>query len=166
MAFSTHSALRPGLPFAFLSLDLNYVPSSVLKHRTPPPDLELVKYYFRPQFEELQSRFHKVEALGAATMGEWYKGLEASGNQSNTDAARFEQWELHGGSSRNQTLSGSRVAQTHATTRAAITPGFHMRTPDRAQHLSRSAAGTPSSGFMQFELSTTGSVSEGKFSTI
>lgn len=166
MAFSTHSALRPGLPYAFLSLDLNYVPSSVLKHKTPPPDLELVKYYFRPQFEELQSRFHKVEALGAATLGEWYKGLEASGNQSNADAARFEQWELHSGFSKHPVLSDLRESQTHATAGAAIAPGQHAHTPDRTQYLLRSGADTPSSGFIPFELSTTGSVSEGKISAI
>ncbi|KAJ9610568.1 hypothetical protein H2200_005345 [Cladophialophora chaetospira] len=158
LAFSNNSALRSGLPFAFLTHDLNYIPSSIILQRAPPPYLEVIKYYFRPQFEELELRFHNVEVLGAATLGEWKKGLESSGHERYADSTRFEQWELQRGFSR--ALSARDNTAIFATTEPLPAEG---RTPPKFDRLqknpSRSAAGTPSSGHVPLEISNAGSVS-------
>ncbi|KIX01805.1 uncharacterized protein Z518_09532 [Rhinocladiella mackenziei CBS 650.93] len=100
LLFSSVSVLKPGLPFAIFTSDLNYIPFVVLQQAEPPPRLTLVKYYFKPQLEELQSRLNGAQALGIPAAEEWYKGLESTGQQQNADAARFDQWELQGGLSR------------------------------------------------------------------
>ncbi|EXJ74281.1 uncharacterized protein A1O5_02577 [Cladophialophora psammophila CBS 110553] len=142
---STYSALRPGLPFAILTQELNYIPSQLIQQKSPPPHLELIKYYFRPQLEELQSDFHDVKALGAATVAEWYKGLETLGQQSNADAARFEQWELQGGFSRMPTQLGQNENSAIASSRRVASQGDLMQAPDNIQQASvNSAVGTPS----------------------
>lgn len=71
----------------------------------PPPLQELSKFYFRPQLEELQAEFGDVQALGPPATAEWYKGLESTGQERNTDAARFDHWELQGGLSRTSANS-------------------------------------------------------------
>ena len=163
LAFSSNSALRAGLPFVFLTHDLNYVPSSILRQRAPPPHLELIKYYFRPQFEELELRFHNVEALGAATLREWKKGLETSGREMHADTARFEQWELHKGSSKARILPAQNNTSMLGTSEPLATEGPPLPKFDRMQQgPSRSAAGTPSSGYIPLDLSNAGSMSGGK----
>ncbi|OAL28211.1 hypothetical protein AYO20_09539 [Fonsecaea nubica] len=156
---STYSALRPALPFAILTQELNYIPSTVIPQKPPPPHLELVKYYFRPQFEALQSEFHDVKALGAAAVAEWYKGLETLGHRSNTDAARFEQWELQGGYSRlpiAKSPSGNGVGTSLMSLTNHADP---MQTFDNVQQPSvHSADGTPSSGNVVSGLSTPGTL--------
>ncbi len=163
MAFSNSSALRSGLPFAILTPDMNYIPSSVLLHKAPPPHLELIKYYFRPQVEELERRFHNVEALGAATLGEWKKGLEASGQERNAEATRFEQWELHNGPSRISVPLGQGLIDMPANFGNSAYQEYPMPKIDRMQQIGlRSAAGTPSSGYVALESSVAGSTSGGR----
>ena len=87
----------PGLPFAFFTPSLNFVASFTLRSTTPPPNLQLTKYYFRPQIDELQRKLDHAKALSLAAAEEWYKGLEMSGKQMLADAARWEQWETSGG---------------------------------------------------------------------
>ncbi|OAP63457.1 hypothetical protein AYL99_02684 [Fonsecaea erecta] len=155
MIVSTYSALRLGLPFVILTQELNYIPSSVIQQKSPPPHLELVKYYFRPQFEELQSEFHDVKALGAAALTEWYKGLETLGPQSNADAARFEQWELQGGFSRISTAVGQNGGSVAPSSMSVTSHSELMQTFDNVQQTSlNSAVGTPSSGNVVSEIST------------
>jgi hypothetical protein len=154
--------LRFGLPYAFLTRDLNYVPSSVVHAGAPAPHLEPIKFYFRPQLEELESRFRNVEALGPATLGEWKKGLESAGRDRNADAIRFEQCELHNGF--------AKILLPADRNRSALLAGFDLSSNqreasriDRMQPLvSRSAAGTPSSGYNALESSMAGSVVDGK----
>ena len=166
LAFSSNSALRSGLPFAFLTQGLNYIPSWAIHHRTPPPHLELIKYYFKPQLEELEIRFRNVEALGAATLGEWRKGLETSGQERNADASRFEQCELHDGFSRISSLADHTDTMMLASAEAIANQHLHMSKVDCLQHASmRSAAGTPSSGYIPLALSTAGSIADGKISS-
>lgn len=95
--FSTSSALMPGLPFAFFTPSLNFVTSLTLRSLTPPPTLQLTKYYFRPQIDELRQKLEEAKALSLAAAEEWYKGLEMSGKELLADAARWEQWETSGG---------------------------------------------------------------------
>ncbi|OAL33011.1 hypothetical protein AYO22_00096 [Fonsecaea multimorphosa] len=154
---STYSALRPGLPFAILTQELSYIPSTVIQQKSPPPNLDLVKYYFRPQFEELQSEFHDVKDLGAAAVAEWYKGLETVGQQSNADAARFEQWELQGGLSRVSTVQGQTGSTLIPSSMSVTAHADLMQAFDNIQQSSvNSAVGTPSSGNLFSELSTAG----------
>lgn len=95
--FSASSALMPGLPFAFFTPSLNFVASLALRSTTPPANLQLTKYYFRPQIDALQRKLDDAKALSLAAAEEWYKGLEMSGKQTLANAARWEQWEVSGG---------------------------------------------------------------------
>jgi hypothetical protein len=95
--FSASSALMPGLPFAFFTPSLNFVASLTLRSTTPPPNLQLTKYYFQPQIDTLQRKLDDAKALSLAAAEEWYKGLEMSGKQVLADSARWEQWETSGG---------------------------------------------------------------------
>ncbi|KAI1618537.1 hypothetical protein EDD37DRAFT_270593 [Exophiala viscosa] len=97
LLLSGSSVLRPGLPYAILTSLMHYIPSAILERTQLPPQLELTKYYFKPQIEELQAQLRSVQPLGASALEEWLKGLETDGRQANLDAARFDQWELHGG---------------------------------------------------------------------
>ncbi|OCT49171.1 hypothetical protein CLCR_04829 [Cladophialophora carrionii] len=163
LAFSSSSALRSGLPFAIMTQDMNYIPSSAIQQKTPPPHLELIKYYFRPQLEELEKRFHRVEALGAATLGEWKKGLEAAGRERNADATRFEQWELHGGFSRISMTLGHNETAGGANLGPLSGQEHPLPKIDRMQQIDwRSGAGTPSSGYVALESSISGSISGGR----
>ncbi|EXJ88155.1 hypothetical protein A1O1_05083 [Capronia coronata CBS 617.96] len=92
---SGSSALLPGLPFAIFTPSLDYVASVVLRQVSIPPDIQLTKYYFKPQLEDLQRSRDGVRALGAAALEEWYKGLEDLGQQQIAAAARFDQWQLN-----------------------------------------------------------------------
>ena len=115
--FSTSSPLMPGLPFAFFTPSLNFVASLTLRSMTPPPNLQLTKYYFRPQIDELQRKLDNAKALSLAAAEEWYKGLEMSGKQILVDAARWEQWETSGGlvSLASQYAKPSLVTVVHRT---------------------------------------------------
>ncbi|EXJ86947.1 hypothetical protein A1O3_03901 [Capronia epimyces CBS 606.96] len=96
LLISGSSALLPGLPFAIFTPSLDYVPSLTLRQMSPPSGLQLTKFYFKPQLEELQRRRDSTRAFGIAALEEWYKGLEDSGQQHNASATRFDQWELQG----------------------------------------------------------------------
>ena len=91
MLLSSKSVLLQGLPFALFTPSLNYVTSVTLRQTQPPPRLQLTKYYFRPQIEELDQKQTEFRAFGPAAIQEWYKGLEARGQSYMKDAARFEQ---------------------------------------------------------------------------
>jgi hypothetical protein len=97
LLFSNYSALLPALPFAFFTPSLNYVASITLRNEPPPTGLQLTKWYFGPQVDEMKAKLVEVKELGAATAEEWSKGLEADGKEKAADAARWEQWELAGG---------------------------------------------------------------------
>jgi hypothetical protein len=64
-----------------------------LRQTHPPARLQLTKYYFRPQIDNLSQQQDEVRSLGPAATQEWYKGLEARGQSQTKDATRFEQWQ-------------------------------------------------------------------------
>ena len=68
-----------------------------MRSEPPPQGLQLTKWYFGPQVEEMKARLNEVKDLGAATAEEWFKGLEADGRGKAADAARWEHWESVGG---------------------------------------------------------------------
>lgn len=172
MLVSSLSVLRPGLPFAIFTQSLNYVPSAIIQQREPPPRLELVKYYFRPQLLELQSVFNEVQALGSAAASEWYKGQEGSGYQRNADAARFEQWELQGGLSRMSILAlqyGPNVASSQGTLSsqgALLHPSSTPEQPRQSSAMDTSSPGQLSPGPPLGSVNSHGKRSPGLFCTI
>jgi hypothetical protein len=95
--FSASSALMPGLPFAFFTPSLHFVTSLTLRNASRPPNLQLIKYYFQPQVDDLKRKLDGAKALSLGAAEEWYKGLEMSGEQRLAEAARWEQWETSGG---------------------------------------------------------------------
>ncbi|KAK5044377.1 hypothetical protein LTR84_011327 [Exophiala bonariae] len=104
LSSSNPSKLYPGLPFAFLTSTMDYVPSVVLQQIDRPPRVKLSKCYYIPQLKELELKIKDVEALGSAATEEWYKGLEEIGRQLNHDATRMDQWELQGGLAKTSRL--------------------------------------------------------------
>ena len=148
------------LPFAYLTSDLNYVPSSIVECKAPLPLPVPSKCYFRPQLDELHTRFRNVEALGSATLGEWRKGLEASGQEKNADAIRFEQYELQNGFARILLQTEKTDEAVRANFRPLPHQGYGMdHTPNL---IVRSIAGTPSSEYIALESSMAGSIADGK----
>lgn len=97
MLVSSSSALSPGLPFAIFTADLHYVPSIFLRNTSPPLGVQLTKFFFKPQLEELERERDDIQGFGTAVLEEWYKGLEARGREQNAIAARFELWAVQGG---------------------------------------------------------------------
>lgn len=126
--FSAFSPLTPGLPFAFFTPQLNFVTSLTLRNTTPPPNLQLTKYYFRPQIEELQRKLDDAKALSLAAAEEWYKGLDMSGKQMLLDIARWEQWEASGGLLSLATLASrpSLVTDVHRTGSYSSSASSHL----------------------------------------
>lgn len=126
--FSTSSPLMRGLPFAFFTPSLNFVTSLTLRSTTPPPNLQLTKYYFRPQIDELQQELENAKALSLAAAEEWYKGLEMSGKEILADAARWEQWEASGGllSLAGQHSNPSLVTVVHRNGSYSSSASSHM----------------------------------------
>lgn len=106
--FSEASALLPALAFAFITPDLNVIPSSTL-HDNPalPPNLQISKFYYKEHIAEVQSQLADVRALGHAAAEEWYKGLEKRGKDRVSDAERCERWEARVRSSTRQTPKSS-----------------------------------------------------------
>jgi hypothetical protein len=49
LLFSNASALRPALPFAFITNELHYIPAYTLQAATTPASVEIAKYYYRPR---------------------------------------------------------------------------------------------------------------------
>jgi hypothetical protein len=115
---SSQSILLQGLPFAVFTPSLNYVTSVTLRQTQPPARLQLTKYYFQPQIEELDRRQSEVRTLGPAATQEWYKGLEAHGKTQLADAARFEKWEQ--GSASQIQLETASAGQMSGSTSPAL----------------------------------------------
>ena len=66
-----------------------------LDQNQPPLNLQLKKYFYQPDIDELEDKVIEVRALGNAVVEEWSKGLETSGRARREDASRFERWELN-----------------------------------------------------------------------
>ncbi len=89
----------PGLPFAFLTPSLNFVTFVSLRSAVPE-HLQLTKYFFQPQVDDLKHEMDEARNLGDAAAQEWYKGLEKAGKDRLSDSVRWEQWEATGGPQR------------------------------------------------------------------
>ncbi|KAF2636601.1 hypothetical protein P280DRAFT_521902 [Massarina eburnea CBS 473.64] len=90
----TASALRPALPFAFVTNDYNYIPAYTLQVATTPAGVEIVKYYYRKHVDGIVAEFNDALGRGNAAVEEWSKGLEARGNERMKMAEHWERWEV------------------------------------------------------------------------
>jgi hypothetical protein len=97
LRFSDVSILLPGLPYAYFTSNLDFVTSNTLRASSPPPGLDLTRYYFQSQVDELKQEMDHASSLGRAAAEEWVKGLDDVGRQKMEDAKRFEHWEATGG---------------------------------------------------------------------
>ena len=91
------SALLAAIPPVFLTQRKNIITTTSLQVGSPPPTVQIIKYFSKKDIEGIRIRFEEVKQLGAAATEEWFKGLSAEGNRRSSDAARWERWESHGG---------------------------------------------------------------------
>ncbi|KAF2099316.1 hypothetical protein NA57DRAFT_38703, partial [Rhizodiscina lignyota] len=85
------------LPYAFLTHDWNYVPTTVVTESTIPPGLHISKQFLKAHADEILKEWEHVKSLGKPAADEWSKGLAGTGKYTMTDAARWERWETKGG---------------------------------------------------------------------
>ena len=101
------STLRVGLPYAFLTPDLNFVPEP--QRQAPggiPSHLRVAKVYYLKDLEAIDVEFESAKSFGDGAAEEWRKGLFLKGKESMADAARWEKWEaqMHFGSDLSHVL--------------------------------------------------------------
>ncbi|KAF2187107.1 hypothetical protein K469DRAFT_570881 [Zopfia rhizophila CBS 207.26] len=94
LLFSTASALRPALPFAFITSDLNYIPAYTLQAATTPAGVEITKYYYKEHVDEIMHELEQAQSLGSAATEEWSKGLDARGKERMKASENWERWEV------------------------------------------------------------------------
>ncbi|KAF2648339.1 hypothetical protein K491DRAFT_642688 [Lophiostoma macrostomum CBS 122681] len=139
LLFSAASALRPALPFAFITNDQHYIPAYTLQAATTPAGVDIVKYYYKPHVAEITRELEQALSLGPAAAEEWSKGLEARGKERCKVAENWERWEVkyqwwreHQDSKR--ATSAPSPASTHqrltrSPSRRAPSPIIHAPTP-------------------------------------
>lgn len=127
------SMLLPALSFAFFTQSMHLVLSTTLRTSSPPPGVQLTKYFSQKHLQGLKRKFDEVKLLGSATAEEWFKGLESNGKDKLVDAARWEQWEAAGGflSLKKALVNHHPVLQsvTEDITKAALDDGSNRSTP-------------------------------------
>lgn len=94
LLFSTASALRPALPYAFITNEQHYIPAYTLQAATTPANVEIVKYYYKDHVGEITKELNDALARGSAAAEEWSKGLESRGEGSLKVAETWERWEV------------------------------------------------------------------------
>ncbi|KAF3001485.1 hypothetical protein E8E13_008680 [Curvularia kusanoi] len=122
LLFSAASALRPALPFAFITSDHNYVPAALLQTSTMPVNVEIGKYYYKMHVEEITKECNEAFALGPAAAEEWSKGLDARGKQRMKIAEAWERWSVK--------YAGAKNAPSTARSPAAL-PRKPSKSPKR-----------------------------------
>lgn len=88
------SPLRSGLPYSFLTPDLNFVPE--IQRQAPggiPSHLRVAKVYYKQDIETIVTEFESAKSFGDGAAEEWRKGLPMKGKEAMADAARWEKWE-------------------------------------------------------------------------
>ena len=100
LSSSIPSPLMAALPFIFLTNELHIIPSATLQTGQQPPTIQIGKHFFKPHVDAIRTEFVQVKAMGSATAEEWLKGLDGRGKQHRNDAARWERYEVTGGTAR------------------------------------------------------------------
>lgn len=146
---SAASTLRFGLPYAFFTPDLHFVPE--IQRQTPagiPAYLRVVKLYYNKDIDAIVREYQDAKSYGEGAAEEWRKGLHTKGKDAMADAARWEKWEgqMHFGSDLSQVLreydpssfplrtaaTQSRTVVAYGTQPAPVSGGKHIpRTPGR-----------------------------------
>ena len=139
LLFSDAADLLPALPFVFLSATNHYIASCTLRKTTPPSDLQLTKYYYKPHIEEIKRRFNEAKELGNAAADEWKKGLASEGHEKLDEITRWEELEFKGGL-RKVNFRPQKLMGTQGTAKFALD-----RSVPTVQNVSKTTADTRSS---------------------
>ncbi|KAF2789925.1 hypothetical protein K505DRAFT_365172 [Melanomma pulvis-pyrius CBS 109.77] len=94
LLFSTASALRPALPFAFVTNDQHYIPAYTLQAATTPAGVEIGKFYYKEHVEEITKELEQALSRGSAAAEEWAKGLDVRGKERMKAPENWERWEV------------------------------------------------------------------------
>ena len=89
-----YATLRFGLPYIYLTPDLNFVPE--IQRQAPggiPSHLRAAKVYYSKDLEAIGVEFENAKSFGDGAADEWRKGLPTKGKEAMADAARWEKWE-------------------------------------------------------------------------
>lgn len=104
---SPAASLRHGLPYAFRTPDLHFVPE-MTRQSYPggiPSQLRVAKVYYTKDVKDIQAEHEDVQGYGEGAAEEWRKGLNNKGKEAMADAARWEKWE-------SQTRPGADMVRT------------------------------------------------------
>ena len=93
MLVSPAAPLRAGLPHAFCTPDLHYIPPTLQSQAATSIKGTMAKVYSRKNIDDLQQEHQSALEFGEAAAEEWLKGLPLLGKQQMADAARWERWE-------------------------------------------------------------------------
>lgn len=85
--------LRAGLPYAFCTPDLHYIPATLQAQAAASIKGTMYKVYSQKHIDDLQQEHQNAMEFGTAAAEEWVKGLPLLGKQQMADAARWERWE-------------------------------------------------------------------------
>ncbi|KAI5209039.1 hypothetical protein E4T39_01044 [Aureobasidium subglaciale] len=85
--------LRAGLPYAFCTPDLHYIPATLQAQAAASIKGTMSKVYSQKHIDDLQQEHQNAMEFGDAAAEEWVKGLPLLGKQQMADAARWERWE-------------------------------------------------------------------------
>lgn len=91
---SPAASLRFGIPYAFRTPELHFVPE--MTRQAPggiPSHLRVAKVYYNKDVQAIQEEYDDVKGYGEGTAEEWRKGLSTKGKEAMVDAARWEKWE-------------------------------------------------------------------------
>ncbi|KAK5127081.1 hypothetical protein LTR85_008441 [Meristemomyces frigidus] len=91
---SPAASLRFGIPYAFRTPELHFVPE--MTRQLPggiPSHLRVAKVYYNKDVQAIQEEYDDVKGYGEGTAEEWRKGLSTKGKEAMVDAARWEKWE-------------------------------------------------------------------------
>lgn len=90
---SSVNPLRAGLPHAFCTPDLHYIPATLQAQAAASIKGTMFKVYSQKHIDDLQQEHQNAKEFGTAAAEEWVKGLPLLGKQQMADAARLERWE-------------------------------------------------------------------------
>ncbi|KAF2498980.1 hypothetical protein BU16DRAFT_559012 [Lophium mytilinum] len=141
LLFSAASALRPALPFAFMTSDLNVIAASSLQDPALPPSLQIFKVYYKPQIQQMEIELVEAQSRGPAAAEEWLKGLDSRGRARMSNSAGWERWEIK----YQWWLSHQDTRSTPMSTSTTPGPPFPQKTasPFRAAITSGTSNGVP-----------------------
>ncbi|KAH9826703.1 F-box domain containing protein [Teratosphaeria destructans] len=94
MVITSVNLLRLGLPHAFRTPDLHFVPD--IQRHLPggiPQHSGISKVYYQPDVDAIAAEFEDVKGYGNGAAEEWRKGLDTKGRERMADASRWEKWE-------------------------------------------------------------------------